>query len=113
MSKTLKLQGQPTQAELSLEQAVASNQSEAQFQAAVIEYATVCGWLIYHTHDSRRSNPGFPDLVLCRSGAVIFVELKSQKGRVSAAQQHWLDALPHTRVWRPSDWNEIEQELMP
>ena len=32
--------------------------SEKEFQATVIEYAKACGWKVYHTYDSRRSDPG-------------------------------------------------------
>jgi hypothetical protein len=42
---------------------------EADFQATIVETARTLGWLIYHTHDSRRSSPGFPDLVLVRPPA--------------------------------------------
>lgn len=103
-------------------------QSEAGFQAAVVEYASLRGWWTYHTHDSRRSNPGFPDLVLVRGGSLIFAELKTQTGRITAEQQSWIDALldvaeacdpggdvypPPVRacVWRPSDWDVIEALL--
>ena len=63
--------------------------------------------LWYHTRDSRRSPSGFPDLVCVGPGFVIYRELKTARGRVSAAQRRWLDALRDTGasagVWRPSD----------
>ncbi len=40
---------------------------EKPFQAQVVELARLSGWLTYHTHDSRRSQSGFPDLVLVRA----------------------------------------------
>ena len=52
--------------------------------------------LWYHTRDSRRSPSGFPDLVCVGPGFVIYRELKTARGRVSAAQQRWLDALRDT-----------------
>jgi hypothetical protein len=98
----------------------ALQQSERQFERAVVEYAELNHWLVYHTFDSRRSNAGFPDLVLVRHDRLIFAELKSEKGRLSPAQVEWLRAL-HTvelaaltcRVveWRPSMWGEIEGVL--
>ena len=64
----------------------------------------------YHTWNSRRSEPGFPDevIVLPRTGRLIVAELKSEKGRVSKNQQRWLDAfatIPGAEVfvWRPRD----------
>ena len=81
----------------------------------MIELATVCGWLAYHTHDSRRSTPGFPDLVLVRD-VVLFVECKTDTGRnCRRHQQQWISAIDEAggdaRVWRPSDWTEIERTL--
>ena len=72
---------------------------EGKFQAAIIELATVCGWLAYHTHDSRRSTPGFPDLVLVRGGVLLFRELKTDTGKTSKAQLA-LDARDSRSRWR-------------
>ena len=52
---------------------------------------------------------GFPDLVLAKPGRLLFVELKSENGRLSQEQARWLAALGLTeraevKVWRPSDW---------
>src|SRR5688572_19177552 len=44
----------------------AFTQTERAFQAQVVKYARLMGWTAYHTHDSRRSQAGFPDLVLVR-----------------------------------------------
>ena len=90
--------------------------AERDFQRQVVELAKLTGWQVYHTYDSRRSNPGFPDLVLVRPPRLVCAELKRQKGRVTAAQREWAEALracPGVEyyLWRPSDWDEIE-ELM-
>ena len=90
--------------------------TEREFQAQVIKYAELAGWLVYHTYDSRRSQPGFPDLVLVRNKTVVFAELKSEKGRPTKAQKMWLYALEDcetviTRIWRPRDWNKVEAVL--
>jgi hypothetical protein len=66
---------------------------EHPFQEQVEGIARFYGWLIYHTHRSDRSQPGFPDLVLVRGPELIFAELKTRTGRVDANQQRWLDAL--------------------
>ena len=98
--------------------------SEEEFQQQVIELATLRGWRHYHTHDSRRSAEGFPDLVLVRpatlqggfDGRIIFAEIKAQKGRPSAEQRAWLAVLADTGkvevyVWRPSDFDQIVEIL--
>ena len=85
--------------------------SESEFQSYVMALARQLGFVkIYHTHDSRRSVPGFPDLVMVnpRMRRTLFVELKAQGGRVSPDQVEWLDSLrasgQFAEVWRPSDW---------
>lgn len=83
--------------------------TEAQLQDAVIELARMLGWLVYHTHDSRHSAAGFPDLVLVRRVRLIFAELKSATGVMSPDQKVWRDALLETTtnevyVWEPSRW---------
>jgi hypothetical protein len=90
--------------------------SESALQSTVVEMAEVLGWTAYHTYDSRRSQRGFPDLVMVRQGRVIFAELKSAKGRVPPEQQHWLDQLRQcpgveTYLWRPSDLDQITEAL--
>ncbi|ANS03237.1 VRR-NUC domain protein [uncultured Mediterranean phage uvDeep-CGR2-KM18-C74] len=90
--------------------------SEKRFQEWVISTAKNTGWRIYHTHDSRRSVKGYPDLHLIRSDRQIFAELKSTKGVLSKDQKEWLSALRsmiHNEVylWRPSDWKVIEEKL--
>ena len=84
---------------------------EKVFQQAVVTLAKLNGWLVYHTHDSRKSEPGFPDLVLVHPrGQCLFVELKSETGKITKAQGAWLEALlgvkgrPRTYLWRPADW---------
>jgi hypothetical protein len=55
--------------------------------------APLYGWDHYHTHDSRRSQAGWPDLVLAKGTRVIFLELKRMRGKVSPAQRQWLERL--------------------
>jgi hypothetical protein len=91
--------------------------TEKAFMHSVIDLARLSGWLVYHTHDSRHSVAGFPDLVLVRHDVLLAAELKSQHGRVTPAQAQWLAALgavQHVQatVWRPSDWDMIERRLL-
>jgi len=74
------------------------------------------GWWSYHTHDSRRSTPGFPDLVLIRPPRVMFIELKRETGRLTTAQkdvQALLADCPdvESHVARPSDWQRVVEWL--
>ena len=56
-------------------------ESEAEFQRAIVDLATLHGWEHYHTHDSRRSNAGLPDLLLWRGPRLIVAELKIDRRR--------------------------------
>ena len=93
--------------------------TEAQLQAAVVQLAKVLGWMVYHTHDSRKSEPGFPDLVLVHPAKrrLLFYELKSENGYLTAAQREWLNALnlagAEALLYGPEDWRSgrIEEEL--
>jgi nucleotide-binding universal stress UspA family protein len=113
----------------------ATGADEKHFMADVVKLAKRLGWRVYHTHNSRRSEPGFPDLVLARpkiitgpyamsAARVIFAELKTETGKVEPAQQEWLDVLQavaenagnngrnvEVYLWRPSMWPEIERVL--
>lgn len=89
---------------------------ERDFQAQVLKLARLTGWLCYHTHDSRRSAAGFPDLVLVRPPQIVFAELKSESGKLRPEQEAWLKALAGSEsveaaLWRPRHWPEIEQTL--
>lgn len=91
-------------------------ESEAAFQQKVEQFAAYMGWrLQHHTHDSRRSNKGWPDLVLCRPPEILFIELKGDKTRVTNEQAEWLAALRacglEAQLWRPSDWPEVQARL--
>lgn len=93
--------------------------SERQLQELVISLAERMGWLAYHTFDSRRSQPGFPDLVLVhpRQRRILWRELKSETGTATAEQKVWISTLKlvgaDVDVWRPRDWVSvrIEREL--
>lgn len=48
------------------------------------------GWRVYHTYDSRNSEPGFPDLIMIKDGVQLAVETKTLTGRVTSEQADWL-----------------------
>jgi hypothetical protein len=87
---------------------------EKDFQQQVVDICELYDLAFYHTHDSRRSVAGFPDLVVV-GGSVLYAELKTETGRVSKAQQWWIDRLEaageEVHVWRPSDLGDIAERL--
>jgi hypothetical protein len=106
--------------------------TETQLQSAVIECAQLLGWRVAHFRPAKTERgwrtpvqgdgKGFPDLVLVhtRQRRVLFVELKSAAGVVSAEQQDWLQRLMfatgrnlQVALWRPDDWvsGEVERVL--
>jgi hypothetical protein len=102
---------------MSLLVAPKSTLTESQWQTQVISIAKMYGWTWYHTMDSRRSKPGFPDLILAKHGRAIAVELKTAKGKVSETQRMWLELLfsagMEAAVWRPEHLEEVVLILGP
>jgi hypothetical protein len=99
--------------------AMPTDTPESALLAKIRQVAKTQGWRVYHTYNSRKSEEGFCDLVLARPasttspGRLLFAELKSAKGKLTAAQAVWLDVLRHTvpdievYEWRPSDLPDI------
>jgi hypothetical protein len=91
---------------------------EKVFLAWVIDLCHTWHWRTYHTYDSRRSNPGFPDLVAVRERRLIFAELKSTHGRVTGEQNAWHEALAQipgieVYLWYPQMATAIAACLAP
>jgi hypothetical protein len=101
-------------------------QTERDFQDAVAEMAQHLGWKVAHFRPARAragyrtpvkyDAAGYPDLTMCRPPRVIFVEMKSQRGRIAPRQQEWLAALSQcsgieSYVWRPTEWHNITRIL--
>lgn len=104
--------------------------SEAELQENVIHLGHIFGWRIAHfrsvpvRHGDRvayqtpvqADGAGFPDLLMVRD-RLILVELKSETGRLSTAQQDWMFALGEAdierHIWRPVHWSDgtIEKVL--
>ena len=91
--------------------------SEKQFQAQVRELAEALGWTVFTTWNSCHSPAGEPDLRLAHPTLQrrIWVELKTEKGKISAKQCEAIEILREAGaevfVWRPSDWNQIVRIL--
>lgn len=112
----IRLNGEPPLVASAVPAELPADLSEKQFQAHVIALAESHGWRTFHVYDSRRSAAGWPDLAICRAGVLILAELKTDVGRLTAAQTEWLDLLRtvpglRVRLWRPSLWAAIRAEL--
>jgi hypothetical protein len=89
---------------------------EKEWQQQVVALLRTLGYRCYHTHDSRRSQPGFPDLVAIRD-RVIYLELKREKGTLTAKQVEWLSGLAkagaEVYVVRPRHFDHLAAALGP
>lgn len=85
--------------------------SERKLQAHVEQLLRTAGWLVYHTYDSRRSAPGFPDIVALRGARILALELKVEGAKPSEAQYEWLKAWDRAGalayVVRPRNLDEL------
>jgi len=63
----------------------------------VLSLAKLHGWIAYHTYDSRRSAPGFPDLILLRGERCLALELKRTGEHPTDEQLEWLRAFSRVR----------------
>lgn len=92
-----------------------TNIKESAFEGLVRNVAKDCGWWGYHTRDSRKCEAGYPDWHLLRPPRSIFVELKTETGKLRPAQERVIGMLRDcgntVYVWRPSDWKDILSTL--
>jgi hypothetical protein len=84
---------------------------ERDLQRLVVDMASALGWTHYATVYSVGADPGYPDLTLVHPEyGVIWLELKTDRGRVSEAQREWLTRLLDAgqRAWLvyPGDTEE-------
>lgn len=99
--------------------------TERELTVWVTGLAQACGWLVHHNPDSRRVQPGIPDLVLLgpmpigprESGSpdslnppqLLFVELKKlgRGSKLREEQKVWIDGLQRcgqeALVWTPAE----------
>jgi hypothetical protein len=92
-------------------------ETEAGFQLWVTDLAQLKGWSWVHFRPARTEHgwrtpvegdaAGWVDLMLCRPPRLIFAELKSERGRLSADQEAWQHKLrachAEVYIWRPAD----------
>lgn len=100
--------------------------SEADWEKQLVALARLNGWKVAGFRTAqvgkswqtpvRHDAKGWPDLVLVRpKDRILFVELKTDKGRLSKEQEVWIrmleEAGQEVYVWRPSDWDEAVEVL--
>jgi len=101
--------------------------SEKDFSRQVEDLLNLFGWQWCHFRPARTEHgwrtalsghQGFPDYIAVKSSRLLIFELKTEKGKVSPAQQEWLDALSNVGdkdvqvyLWRPSDLDTIVEAL--
>jgi hypothetical protein len=93
---------------------------EEPFRRQIRDLAALYGWTYrYHTHNSQRSDAGWPDEVFLHplNLRIIFAELKTDTGKPTPAQTGWLTHLNNcgleTALWRPRDLDTIIAVLGP
>lgn len=93
----------PTEKEL---QDRAAAMLESELQNELRKLALGAGYLYYHTHNSRRSDVGFPDTVLARvtlkTAELYFVECKKQSEEPTDDQRNFISrsSKEATHAWR-------------
>jgi hypothetical protein len=85
--------------------------TEAELKRIVVRVAQNYGWTVHETPQIKprrpvRSDAGYPDLTIARDRSgerrVMWLELKQDKGELTAEQMHWKSLL-ESYVIRPSD----------
>jgi len=90
--------------------------TEKQWLQHVRTLAHTQGWRTYHPLRSQGSEAGWVDLVCLRPPVLVLAELKTDHGRLTAAQRQWLEGLQQvttiaTHLWRPEHWDQVVQVL--
>lgn len=93
--------------------------SEDDYQRWMIQLLKDNGWQVHHDRPARKANGewytpvegdnGYPDITASRNGYTMWLEVKSQHGKPTEAQNKWIDAIFYNvAVIRPSDWKSVE-----
>jgi hypothetical protein len=96
-------------------QSTAKMESERDFQNVLEREMRLQGWNVYSIMRSdlaKATLAGYPDITAWRDDRLIFAELKTDKGRLSTAQEEVLASLENlpsaeVYVWRPRDFDQI------
>ena len=90
---------------------------ESDWQRVVVQALRANGWRVFVDRMAFRSDAGWPDVFAVHPGwsRLLWLECKTQRGRVSAAQEAWIGDLRRAGcaayVVRPSDWHWLERAI--
>lgn len=68
-------------------------QPETAVLRAVRDFLELGGWLVVRHHQTLGSHRGFPDLTALKDGRTVYIEVKTARGRLSAAQLSFREAV--------------------
>ena len=89
--------------------------TEKEWQKQVVALAAAFGFRSYHPWLSIRSERGWPDLALFKPDRFLLAELKTDKGKLTPAQDVMIADLRaagvEVHVWRPRDWDDVMRIL--
>ena len=67
------------------------NIPESSIQSHIKHYLMAKGWMVWKNHQSLGSYKGLADLTAIRNGIIIFIEVKTEKGKLSEHQKQFRD----------------------
>lgn len=62
---------------------------ESQIQRDIKEFLQWQGWYVYKNHQSLGSHRGLFDLTAIKNGRVVWIEVKTEKGKLSEQQERF------------------------
>ena len=94
--------------------------TERQFYKTVDDTLRAYGWAFDHVVDTyphaKRTSQGFPDYQCFRDGRIVYLEIKSETGKLSHEQEWWGNFLKGFKrveyyLIRPSDYEKLKEIL--
>ncbi|WP_461367302.1 VRR-NUC domain-containing protein [Candidatus Darwinibacter acetoxidans] len=71
----------------------AVRERESDIQRAIRDYLRLMGWFVWHNLQSLGSYRGLADLTAVKDGTVLFIEVKTSRGRLTQHQERFKDHL--------------------
>lgn len=73
--------------------------TETDIMHQIRDFLKLHGWMVIRNHQTLGSHPGVPDLTAIRGGKVVWIEVKTPKGRLSKTQEKFLQELEDHGGW--------------